>query len=95
MLIYNLYPIFTFLYADEKNHIYNPSDHNRINNLCSTSYAGECQQKAQKYLDEGVQRAMAKYLDKAVESFTNATIEEPNFVTAWIYLGDAYRNLKK
>ena len=50
--------------------------------------------KAQKYLDEGVQRAMAKYLDKAVESFTNATIEEPNFVTAWIYLGDAYRNLK-
>lgn len=50
--------------------------------------------KALKYLDEGVQRAMAKYLDKAVESFTNATLEEPNFVTAWIYLGDAYRNLK-
>ncbi len=50
--------------------------------------------KALKYLDEGVQRAMAKYLDKAVESFTNATLEEPNFVTAWIYLGDAYRNMK-
>ncbi len=50
--------------------------------------------KALKYLDEGVQRAMAKYLDKAVESFTNATLEEPNFVTAWIYLGDTYRNLK-
>ncbi len=50
--------------------------------------------KAMKYLDEGVQRAMAKYLDKAVESFQNAVLEEPNFVTAWLYLGDTYRNLK-
>ena len=50
--------------------------------------------KALKYLDEGVQRAMAKYFDKALESFNNAIAEEPNFVTAWQYLGDTYRNMK-
>lgn len=50
--------------------------------------------KALKYLDEGVQRAMAKYFDKALESFNNAIQEEPNFVTAWLYLGDTYRNMK-
>lgn len=49
--------------------------------------------KALKYLDEGVQRGMAKYFDKAVESFQNAIKEEPNFITAWIYLGDTYRNM--
>lgn len=50
--------------------------------------------KAMKYLDEGVQRAMLKYFDKALISFENAIKEEPNFVTAWQYLGDTYRNLK-
>lgn len=50
--------------------------------------------KAMKYLDEGVQRAMLKYFDKALESFNNAIAEEPNFVTAWQYLGDTYRNMK-
>ena len=50
--------------------------------------------KAMKYLDEGVQRAMAKYFDKAVISFQNAIKEEPEFVTAWQYLGDTYYNMK-
>ncbi len=50
--------------------------------------------KANKYLDEGVQRAMMKYFDKALISFESAIREEPNFVTAWQYLGDTYRNLK-
>lgn len=50
--------------------------------------------KAMKYLDEGVQRAMIKMYDKALESFTAAIAEEPNFVTAWQYLGDTYRNMK-
>ncbi|MFI5172676.1 MAG: tetratricopeptide repeat protein, partial [Chitinophagales bacterium] len=50
--------------------------------------------KAVKYLNDGVQRAMANYFDKAIESFTAATVEEPNFVTAWLYLGDTYRNMK-
>jgi len=50
--------------------------------------------KALKYLDEGVQRAMMRYFDKALESFQNAIKEEPEFVTAWQYLGDTYRNLK-
>lgn len=50
--------------------------------------------KAMKYLDEGVQRAMLKYFDKALISFENAIKEEPNFVTAWQYLGDTHRNMK-
>ena len=50
--------------------------------------------KAMKYLDEGVQRAMMKYFDKALISFENAIKEEPNFVTAWQYLGDTHRNMK-
>ncbi len=50
--------------------------------------------KAMKYLDEGVQRAMAKYFDKAVISFQNAIKEEPEFVTAWQYLGDTYSQMK-
>jgi len=50
--------------------------------------------KAMKYLDEGVQRAMIRMYDKALESFSAAIAEEPNFVTAWQYLGDTYRNMK-
>ncbi|HMZ88174.1 MAG TPA: OmpA family protein [Chitinophagales bacterium] len=49
--------------------------------------------KALKYLNEGVQRGMGKYYDKAIESFQNAIKEEPNFITAWVYLGDTYRML--
>ena len=69
--------------------------------LCCTTAAiaqpvteANASNKAMKYLDEGVQRAMAKYYDKALISFQNAINEEPEFVTAWQYLGDTYRNMK-
>ena len=57
--------------------------------LCCTTAAiaqpvteANASNKAMKYLDEGVQRAMAKYYDKALISFQNAIKEEPEFVTA-------------
>lgn len=61
---------------------------------CQPVTEATASKKALKYLDEGVQRAMAKYNDKAIESFNNAITEEPEFVTAWVYLGDTYRTLK-
>ncbi|MEZ5014229.1 MAG: OmpA family protein [Chitinophagales bacterium] len=49
--------------------------------------------KALKYLDAGVENAMGRNLAVAAENFLKAIAEEPNFVTAYRYLGDTYMNM--
>jgi len=51
--------------------------------------------KAVKYLNDGVNYAMQRQLEASVTAFQEAIREEPNFITAWLYLGDSYKNLKR
>lgn len=50
--------------------------------------------KAVKLLNDGVNFAMSQQLPMALLSFQKAVEEEPNFITGWYYLGDAYKNSK-
>lgn len=50
--------------------------------------------KAVKLLNDGVNAAMTQQLSLAIIAWNKAIAEEPNFITAWHYLGDAYKNSK-
>ncbi|MBK8682034.1 MAG: hypothetical protein IPN31_09050 [Bacteroidetes bacterium] len=47
--------------------------------------------KARKFFDTGIQMAMGSNFKEAAEAFKQAVTIEPEFITAYIYGGDAYQ----